>query len=746
MPKPKNMTAQRGIVAAAATALVVGGSFIAPAVAADKAESTPAPSQSPSATPSASDVAVDTKGLDEAIERDLNKSPEKYLEDAKANDTVAEVTKKLEAEGVKVKASVKDGKAEFKVAAKDAKKTKDVIASSAAPLEAELVTVPKITSVNELYSEVVEKVQPEEVEQLTAILDTEEGLQIIAGGIASNEGPTKMNGKSSQQDKSPSPRASKSADKNKLTLDAFAAQAGVDLVETEGEGKASASAIEDIYGGMGYGIAPSGQDPTFLCSVGFNAWDPSGADAIITAGHCTQDGAMTDTYVVEHGDPDQIEGISNKLGTFGFSQFGGPNNSGTPGVPEKPELGTDIAVIDAINPDLMLHDQVSEWPANQDERESTIQVTGVATATVGAQACSSGRTTGWSCSEIIGEGLFFVGGYDDDVRAVWGYTAPNPNQSVLDQGDSGGAVLIGNKAVGINSANSGGEDGLEDTADDLAFYTGLVDAQERISGVADYQVKFFVEAPAQSSPAAGAEVKPGATITGKVEGASTGTQVRIVVDGKLYKLADVKADGTFTFVAPAEEGEFSFRMTAVNGFNKSGNATGSVLVAAPEPTPTPTPTPTEEPTATPTEEPTATPTEEPTESATPTEEPTATPTEEPTATPTEEPTESATPTEEPTATPTEEPTESATPTEEPTESATPTEEPTESAKPTPTEDDSEEPTEAPKDDQTPTKSPEQKDPLADTGSSTVPLIAAGGALALVGAMFLLFRRGNRRHS
>ncbi len=87
------------------------------------------------------------------------------------------------------------------------------------------------------------------------------------------------------------------------------------------------------------------------------------------------------------------------------------------------------------------------------------------------------------------------------------------------------------------------------------------------------------------------------------------------------------------------------------------------------------------------------------------------------------------------------PTESAKPTVKPTESATPTE----SAKPTETE--SDEPTEAPKnDDQTPSKSPEKKDPLADTGASTVPLIAAGGALALVGALFLLFRRGNRRHS
>ncbi|MGP5124050.1 trypsin-like serine protease [Glutamicibacter ardleyensis] len=752
MPKPKNKTAQRGIVAAAATALVVGGSFIAPAVAADKAESTPAPSQGPSATPSATDAAVDTKGLDEAIKRDLGKSPEQYLEDSKANDTVAEVTKKLEDKGIKTKSSVKDGKAEVKVAKNDEEKAKDVIAASAAPLETELVTVDKVTTVKELYTEVVEKVQPAEVEQLTAIVDTADGLQIIAGGIASNEGPAKLNGKSSNHDKSPSPRASKSADKNKLTLEAFASQADVDLVETAGEGKAKAGAIEDIYGGMGYGIAPSGQNPSFLCSVGFNAWNPSGADAIITAGHCTQDGSMTDTYVVEHGAPDEIEGISNKLGTFGFSQFGGPNHSGTPTIPSKPELGTDIAVIDKINPDLNLHAQVSQWPANKDEREGTIKVTGVSSATVGADACSSGRTTGWSCSAIIGEGLFFVGGYDNDVRAVWGYTAKNPNQSVLDQGDSGGAVLIGNKAVGINSANSGGEDGREDTPDDLAFYTGLVDAQKRTAGVSKYQVKFFVEAPTQTSPKVGAEVKPGATITGKVAGASAGTTVRVVVDGKLYKSVKVSTNGTFTFPAPDTEGKVTFDMTAANGFNKSTKGTGSVIVAAPEPTPTPT-----EPTATPTEptEPTATPTEPTEPTATPTEptEPTATPTEptEPTATPTEPTEPTATPTEptEPTATPTESATPTEKPSEKPTVKPTESEKPSESAKPTvkPTETESDEPTEAPKnDDQTPSKSPEKKDPLADTGSSSVPLIAAGGALALVGALFLLFRRGNRRHS
>ncbi|MGO2030673.1 MAG: trypsin-like serine protease [Glutamicibacter ardleyensis] len=727
MPKPKNKTAQRGIVAAAATALVVGGSFIAPAVAADKAESTPAPSQSPSATPSATDVAVDTKGLDEAIKRDLKKSPEQYLEDSKANDTVAEVTKKLEDKGIKTKSSVKDGKAEVEVGSKDAKKAKEIVAASVAPQAASVkLKVGKVSTVKDVYDELRDNVAPAEMTRLTAIMNTGVGkpFEIVAGGPAKTE-------------KKATPKAtSTKAAEELLTLEEFAKEASnVKLVEGA---KAKAAALTDIYGGMGYGAARTGDNVEGLCSIGFNAWNPKGIDAVLTAGHCTEDGAFKNTFVVEHGAPGETQGISNELGTFGFSQFGGPNHYGVPITPDltqeeldKAEPGTDIAVIDNINTKLTLHPEVAQWPAGADERSKTIKVKGVSKAVIGADTCSVGRTTGWSCSEILGEGMFFVGGYDDDIRAVWGYTAKNPNQGILDQGDSGGAVLQGNKAVGINSANSGGEDRVENNADDLAFYTSLSDvmAKDYTKG---YTVKFYVETPAQTSPEVGAEVKPGATITGKVAGASAGTTVRVVVDGKLYKSVKVSTNGTFTFPAPDTEGKVTFDMTAANGFNKSTKGTGSVIVAAPEPTPTPT-----EPTATPTEptEPTATPTEPTEPTATPTEptEPTATPTE--SATPTEKPSESATPTEKPSEKPTVKPTES--------------EKPSESAKPTvkPTETESDEPTEAPKnDDQTPSKSPEKKDPLADTGSSSVPLIAAGGALALVGALFLLFRRGNRRHS
>ncbi|UTT41172.1 S1 family peptidase [Glutamicibacter mishrai] len=751
MPNPNKKTAQRGIVAAAATALVVGSSFM-PAVAAPEATSSPSASasSSESATPSATTTegAVDTTGLPEAIERDLDKTVDEYLEDSKANETAATLDKALEQEGIEATTSVKGGEASISVEKSAVKKAEKVVKETPTATEA-VVKPAKQTPVNvhKVVENAIASIAPEELSKITAILQTSNGVKVLGKGLQNEkaEGTPDLAAASSKA----------AAEGDKLSLKEFVEVTGV--ATGKGSGAADTSADSDIYGGMGYAMDASGQltEQSSVCSLGFNAWTAGGADAILSAGHCTTDGTMKILGLAEQSAPNTFEGVGAKVGTFGFNQFGGPGNTG-PSIeeyynsdPASHPIGTDISVIDDINPNLNLHPAVSQWPAGQDERDKTINITGVSKAVVGSDICVSGRTTGWSCSKMIAEGAFFVGGYKDDVRVVWGYTAENPGQTVLDQGDSGGSAIVGNSAVGINSANSPGADGIENNADDLAFYTSLDDVFEK--GYIDgYAIKLFINAPTVTTKN-GAEVEAGSEISGNVKGAKSGTKVDIIVDGKVVKTVTVDASGNFKFEAPDTTGTYNFTVQAHKGFDKSATTDSSVvIVAAPTPTPTPTETPTEEPTesATPTE----TPTEEPTESATPTETPTEEPTESatPTETPTEEPTESATPTE----TPTEEPTESATPTE------TPTEEPTESATPTestpttdPSESKTEESSEAPKDDKsdeptksaTPKETPKKKDPLADTGSSSAPLIAAGGALALVGAMFLLFRRGNRRH-
>ncbi|MGN0128944.1 LPXTG cell wall anchor domain-containing protein, partial [Glutamicibacter soli] len=83
-------------------------------------------------------------------------------------------------------------------------------------------------------------------------------------------------------------------------------------------------------------------------------------------------------------------------------------------------------------------------------------------------------------------------------------------------------------------------------------------------------------------------------------------------------------------------------------------------------------------------------------------------------------------------------------TDEPSESVSPSSsaEPTASASDEPSKS-----TEAkdPKKDEPKQDSPKKDEPLAETGTGSVPLIAVGGALALIGAAVLLLRRSARRH-
>ncbi|TFH57366.1 trypsin-like serine protease [Glutamicibacter arilaitensis] len=774
MPHPKKKTAQRGIVAAAATALVVGSSFM-PALAA------PTTSESPSAPATANDNvsdtsgSVDTTGLAEAIERDLGETPEEYLAEAKVSAKASDIKTALREAKIDSNVVVKDGVVVVQVGKADLSASKKVIAeveaaettvageevvqaSATATAEAAEESVPaavapteatkkaekvekksvepsatekategapveieteEVSSIDEVLEELKKTASPEALKELTSVTIDEHGQVIVRAGEASKA-------KSSEASES----ASKSSHPELSLTEAIERLDGAKLKLSKDGGPATPAALEDVYGGMGYATTADGDySGAFgFCSVGLNAWNAEGEDAVITAGHCTTDGSMKDVNVLEHDAIDSISAIGIDLGTFGFSQFGTAGNGGNPWNPEESgdwEIGTDIAVIDAINPAANLHPAVTKWPAGADEREETINITSAGAGVVGQSACNSGRTTGWQCSELLEEGVFFVAGYDENgeqtnqsVRTVWGYTGANPEGNTLLPGDSGGSVVQGTRAIGVNSAYGAG----------VALYTSLVDAQAK-TPVGDYAVKLFISAP-QITADNGTEVEAGDAITGTVANAADGTKVDIIVDGKVIDTVTVKA-GKFSFTAPEELGEFSFTVQAKNGFDKSATTNANVVVIA-APTPTPTPTPTEEPTSTPTEEPTSTPTEEPTE------EPTSTPTEEPTSTPTEEPT--STPTEEPTA----EPSESTSPSPSEDETEKP------STSPSATEDDKSEAPKDQKDDEptksvTPKENPKDDDALADTGSNSVPLIAAGGAMALAGAAFLLFRRSARRH-
>ncbi|MEG1444612.1 trypsin-like serine protease, partial [Glutamicibacter sp.] len=580
MPHPKKKTAQRGIVAAAATALVVGSSFM-PAAAAPTASESPSASATASEKPLASETALDTEGLDKAIEKDLNKSVEEYVKDGETSDAASKVRDELNAKGIDATASVKDGKAEITVSKKDAAKAKEIVKASAAPAPIVVTEVDsQVKTVDKVYTELLANIEPKELKRITAILQTNDGLKIYAKGFDEKEAADDLKSKSA------------GSLPEKLTVEQFVSEAThVDGVESSGVAKTTAA--EDIYGALGYAMDKSGAptSTSTVCSLGFTAWTAEGEDAIISAGHCSEDGATKILGLAEQSVPGQSPTLGAELGTFGFNQFGGPGNSGlsaeeldsmTEEEFNNLEPGTDISVIDNINPALNLHAAVSEWADGKEPRDEVINVTGTTKALVGSEACSSGRTTGWSCSPIIGEGVFFVGGSDQTYRSVAGYVAENPGQSVLDQGDSGGPMLVGSKAAGINSANAAGEDLKENTADDIAMYTSLDDVFDK--GYIDgYTLKFHINTPAITVEN-GTEVEPGEAITGTLANAPAGTIIRVVVDGKLYKKVELDAKGNFSFPAPEEPGKFAFSVVAKNGFNTSERVNANVvIVAAPTP-------------------------------------------------------------------------------------------------------------------------------------------------------------------
>jgi hypothetical protein len=206
----------------------------------------------------------------------------------------------------------------------------------------------------------------------------------------------------------------------------------------------------------GYGYHSTDGEMEYQCSAGLNAVDKSnGAHVVLTAGHCTMNGALSLRYL-RLTDPDRdatgqytpyLDGNHPVLGSFGEWQYGQLGNLG--------QNGVDIAVV----PVASSADEVYSWPGAvlnwqsvDPDNLSTVPVTGVGDPVKGAPACHSGRNTGWQCGTINDIGYFAVGGAgsaDQDIKGVM-FSAR------VAGGDSGGPTLMGSTAIGLTTASFGG--------------------------------------------------------------------------------------------------------------------------------------------------------------------------------------------------------------------------------------------------------------------------------------------------
>lgn len=156
------------------------------------------------------------------------------------------------------------------------------------------------------------------------------------------------------------------------------------------------------------------------CSVGFPATDASGGKHFVTAGHCTNDRDQP-----AYGEQNQ----QNRMGT---SNVGGTRsvnaNEGDMGVVAVTEMGWNLSA------------SVNTWG------QPATTVAGSAEAMVGDAVCHSGKTApNFECGEVqkVDQTVVYEGG-----PTIEGLTF---SSACSQSGDSGGAWLRSDKAVGLHS-------------------------------------------------------------------------------------------------------------------------------------------------------------------------------------------------------------------------------------------------------------------------------------------------------
>ncbi|MFF2318982.1 S1 family peptidase [Arthrobacter sp. NPDC058097] len=525
---------------------------------------------SPAASPAVSSPAADPAGLAEAVLHDLgmtleefNAAGEQGKRAAAALDTLRNVPG-FEAVRLVGGRIVVAGAGPALAEAVDALNATDseargefVLAPPSEPAAAESAAAGqtekdlRAASVEQLYQAYLREVGPA---GLQAVAEAEGKFIVRTGGVnqpqADGAGPMA----------SQAPASADPAGGGRLSPSEFVGQYANVVLES-GEPLAPE---EDFFGGQGYRI-----DGGVVCSAGFSAFSPDGKPLVLTAGHCADDGAARLAEVtLPAGDPAggfaADNAVTGELGTFGFSQFGGPGNS-TVADPENPGApGNDIAVIESIRPDLDPLPATTTWADATKLGTGSVKIAGMTAPFVGQAVCRSGRTAGWSCGTVDEVGIYIVGGGSGDpadLRSFSGFLSTSVQSR---GGDSGGPWISGNYAVGTHSAGNS-----NDSTENFAVAATLRDSMSVLPGV---QLSLFLNKPVLAGSLPAGPIAPGQRITGRLAAAPAadvpaGTQVLVTFPGRDPFDVDVDPAGNWAFSAPDAAEEFTAQ--TVNGFSRS---------------------------------------------------------------------------------------------------------------------------------------------------------------------------------
>lgn len=350
------------------------------------------------------------------------------------------------------------------------------------------------------------------------------------------------------------------------------------------------------------------ETPNASCSTGFNGYAADGSSLVASAGHCwTASDGSDSLYWGDFTAPiafsgQFVLGSGGELGTWkpGSAQFGG---------------GKDASL---ISTSITAEPTVSNWGGRAGaSATSAVDVVGTVSPVVGAPVCKSGARTGWTCGTIFETHTTVNVREGTSIEQVVSFLDDSCGAS----GDSGGAVMTGNYAVGlVSSGISFFSDINNETPDacsmdvqvarfwaqaqtdpvysaaDLAEIRQILDTDPKqilhsgefaISDASDsakqmyghdFQVAVAVSQPQLNSTTV---VSGFGKVSGTLPYGSTDHVVILTVNGHEYT-APVAADGSFTVTAAdLSAGTYSYSMIAAYGagqFSKSSPVSGSLDV------------------------------------------------------------------------------------------------------------------------------------------------------------------------
>ncbi|MGV3734095.1 MAG: cell wall-binding repeat-containing protein [Microcella sp.] len=358
----------------------------------------------------------------------------------------------------------------------------------------------------------------------------------------------------------------------------------------------------DLRGGMPYLFSetiPDGPDEdllpdgvlSFRCSVGFVGLDiVTDQPQIMSAGHCEGDAgtsrrAMTiDRPVISGGS------ASAPYQTIGNAGLHVTNDYPNPDYPSD-DTFYDFGITPVTGAGWTPKPEIVTWGGTTSGAplaSAPLVIRDAGPALAGATLCKSGATTGWTCGAITRVDIVqYIGGGPGscETPAEGDYCVGAVEASICVRGgDSGGAAVVGSRAVGITSAASNAGASSCAVSGNIGIFTTLYSvnpAYEQVTKVyPDWEPMIGLSAPVL---ALGGLNRIEGTATGSLTGASTRHDVTMTLDLGGPLTDEVNASGGWSLdlgAVPNGTRAFSLISSWGSGVQQSTPAVGRFLKAA----------------------------------------------------------------------------------------------------------------------------------------------------------------------